>query len=100
VRNPRRDGLSIVCEWTVTPLVNPDGSLIAVIAQGRDITPSSKAERMKKEFTSTLSHELRTRSPRSSARCSSSTLGVLGDVPKDVSELTDVASATASGCST
>src|SRR6267142_2356969 len=58
VRNPRRDGLTVVCDWTVTPLVNPEGHLISVIAQGRDITAQLEAERMKKEFTSTLSHEL------------------------------------------
>src|SRR5690348_7003116 len=45
VRNPRRDGLSVVCEWTVTPLVNPEGQLISVIAQGRDITAQLEAER-------------------------------------------------------
>src|SRR3954463_1106791 len=60
IRNPRRDGLTIVCEWTVTPLVNREGQLVSVIAQGRDITAQREAERMKKEFTSTLSHELRT----------------------------------------
>src|SRR3954469_9782897 len=38
VKNPRRDGLTIVCDWTVTPLVNPEGTLISIIAQGRDIT--------------------------------------------------------------
>jgi PAS domain S-box-containing protein len=91
VRNPRRDGLSIVCEWTVTPLVNPDGSLIAVIAQGRDITAQLEAERMKKEFTSTLSHELRTPLTSIIGSLQLINAGVLGDVPKDVSELTDVA---------
>src|SRR3954470_19957814 len=57
IRTPRRDGLHIVCEWTVTPLVNPEGTVIAVIAQGQDVTRQLEAERMKKEFTSTLSHE-------------------------------------------
>ena len=42
------------------PLVNTDGTLIAVIAQGQDITKQLEVERMKNEFTSTLSHELRT----------------------------------------
>ena len=60
IRNPRRDGIDLICEWTVTPLVNPDHEVIAVIAQGRDVTAQLEAERMKKEFTSTLSHELRT----------------------------------------
>ena len=45
VRNPRRDGIDLICEWTVTPLVNAAGGLISVIAQGRDITAQLEAER-------------------------------------------------------
>jgi len=91
VRNPRRDGIELVCDWSVTPLVNAEGSLIAVIAQGRDITAQLEAERMKKEFTSTLSHELRT--PLTSIIGSLQLInsGVLGDVAGDVGELTAVA---------
>ena len=91
VRNPRRDGIDLVCEWTVTPLVNAEGGLISVIAQGRDITARLEAERMKKEFTSTLSHELRT--PLTSIIGSLQLInsGVLGDAPKDIGELTAVA---------
>ena len=91
VRNPRRDGLTVVCEWTVTPLVNPDGQLLSVIAQGRDITAQLEAERMKKEFTSTLSHELRTPLTSIIGSLQLINAGVLGDVPKDVGELTEVA---------
>src|SRR6266581_7018687 len=84
VRSPRRDGLQVVCEWSVTPLVNPAGTLIALIAQGQDVTRQLEAERMKKEFTSTLSHELRT--PLTSIIGSLQLInsGVLGDVPGDV----------------
>jgi PAS domain S-box-containing protein len=91
IRNPRRDGIDIVCDWSVTPLVNTEGRLIAVIAQGRDITAQLEAERMKKEFTSTLSHELRT--PLTSIIGSLQLInsGVLGDVAQDVGELTGVA---------
>ena len=91
IRTPRRDGLHIVCEWTVTPLVNPDGTIVAVIGQGQDVTRQLEAERMKKEFTSTLSHELRT--PLTSIIGSLQLInsGVLGDLEKDVSELTAVA---------
>jgi PAS domain S-box-containing protein len=91
VRNPRRDGIDLVCEWTVTPLVNAEGGLISVIAQGRDITAQLEAERMKKEFTSTLSHELRT--PLTSIIGSLQLInsGVLGEAPKDIGELTAVA---------
>src|SRR5882672_5684709 len=36
IRNSRRDGIELVCEWTVTPLVNPEGDIVSVIAQGKD----------------------------------------------------------------
>ncbi len=91
IRNPRRDGLTIVCEWTVTPLVNREGQLVSVIAQGRDITAQREAERMKKEFTSTLSHELRTPLTSIIGSLQLINAGVLGDVPKDMMELTEVA---------
>jgi PAS domain S-box-containing protein len=91
IRTPRRDGLNIVCEWTVTPLVNTEGTVIAVIAQGQDVTQQLEAERMKKEFTSTLSHELRT--PLTSIIGSLQLInsGVLGDMTQEVAELTAVA---------
>jgi PAS domain S-box-containing protein len=91
IRSPRRDGLQVVCEWTVTPLVNPEGTVISVIAQGQDVTRQLEAERMKKEFTSTLSHELRT--PLTSIIGSLQLInsGVLGDLDNDVAELTAVA---------
>jgi PAS domain S-box-containing protein len=91
IRNPRRDGIEIICEWTVTPLVNFQHQVIAVIAQGRDVTAQLEAERMKKEFTSTLSHELRT--PLTSIIGSLQLInsGVMGTVEKDVAELTVVA---------
>jgi PAS domain S-box-containing protein len=91
IRNPRRDGAEIICEWTVTPLVNVQREVIAVIAQGRDITAQLEAERMKKEFTSTLSHELRT--PLTSIIGSLQLInsGVMGEVDKEVGELTLVA---------
>ena len=91
IRNPRRDGIDLVCEWTVTPLVNPEGSLLAVVAQGQDVTAQLEAERMKKEFTSTLSHELRT--PLTSIIGSLQLInsGTFGDLQKDVGELTEVA---------
>jgi PAS domain S-box-containing protein len=91
LRNPRRDGIAIVCEWTVTPLVNNAGETVAIIAQGRDITQELEAERVKKEFTSTLSHELRT--PLTSIIGSLQLInsGVLGEPEKDIVELTTVA---------
>jgi PAS domain S-box-containing protein len=91
IRNPRRDGLDVICEWNVTPLVNSEGAVVGVIAQGQDITRQMEAEQLKKEFTSTLSHELRT--PLTSIIGSLQLInsGVMGDVDKEVAELTGVA---------
>jgi len=91
LRCVRRDGLEIMCEFTFTPLVNDEGDVISIIAQGRDITQELEAERLKKEFTSTLSHELRT--PLTSIIGSLQLInsGVLGDLEKDVAELTTIA---------
>jgi len=91
VRNLRRDGLTVVCEWTVTPLINAEGALISVIAQGHDVTAQLEAERMKKEFTSTLSHELRTPLTSIIGSLQLINAGVLGEVTKDVMDLTEVA---------
>jgi PAS domain S-box-containing protein len=91
LRNPRRDGIDLICEWTITPLVNVQNEVIAVIAQGRDVTAQLEAERMKKEFTSTLSHELRT--PLTSIIGSLQLIngGVVGEVDPEIGELTRVA---------
>jgi PAS domain S-box-containing protein len=89
--HPRRDGVDLVCEWTITPLVNMERQVIAVIAQGRDITAQLEAERMKKEFTSTLSHELRTPLTSIIGSLQLVTSGVMGAVDKEVAELTAVA---------
>jgi PAS domain S-box-containing protein len=91
LRNPRRDGLEVICEWNVTPLVNPEGEVVGVIAQGQDITRQLEAEKLKQEFTSTLSHELRT--PLTSIIGSLQLInsGALGDVDKEVADLTAVA---------
>ena len=91
IRNPRRDGVDLICDWAVTPLVNAEGNLLAVIAQGRDVTAQLEAERMKKEFTSTLSHELRTPLTSIIGSLQLVNSGVLGEVDKEVIELTQVA---------
>jgi PAS domain S-box-containing protein len=91
IRHPRRDGIDIICEWTVTPLVNVQNDVIAVIAQGRDVTAQLEAERMKKEFTSTLSHELRTPLTSIIGSLQLINTGVMGEVERDIAELTMVA---------
>ncbi len=91
ISNPRRDGIEVVCEWNVTPLVNSDGSIISIIAQGRDITQQLEADRLKQEFTSTLSHELRTPLTSIIGSLQLVNSGVLGDLNTDQAELTEVA---------
>ena len=91
ISSPRRDGIEIVCEWTVTPLVNPEGVILSIIAQGRDITKQLEADRLKQEFTSTLSHELRTPLTSIIGSLQLVNAGVLGDLNKDQAELTEVA---------
>ena len=89
--NTRRDGTEVICEWNLTPLVNPQNQVVSVIIQGRDITQQLEAERIKQEFTSTLSHELRT--PLTSIIGSLQLInsGVMGDIEKDILELTTIA---------
>ncbi|MGH8705821.1 MAG: ATP-binding protein [Burkholderiales bacterium] len=87
----RRDSIEIICEFTLTPLVNDAGDLISVIAQVRDITQQLEVERLKKEFTSTLSHELRTPLTSIIGSLQLINAGVLGEVEKDIAELTSVA---------
>ncbi|MEO8203340.1 MAG: PAS domain-containing sensor histidine kinase [Betaproteobacteria bacterium] len=91
ISSPRRDGIEVVCEWTITPLVNPDGTIISIIAQGRDITQELEADRVKQEFTSTLSHELRTPLTSIIGSLQLVNSGVLGEQNEDQAELTQVA---------
>jgi PAS domain S-box-containing protein len=87
----RRDGIEIMCEFSLTPLVNDSGDLISVIAQCRDITQQMEAERLKKEFTSTLSHELRTPLTSIIGSLQLINTGMLGELEGEIAELTQVA---------
>jgi PAS domain S-box-containing protein len=91
IRNPRRDGIDLICDWTFTPLVNAENTILAVLAQGRDVTAQREAERVKKEFTSTLSHELRTPLTSIIGSLQLINTGVVGQVDKEIAEMTMVA---------
>ena len=87
----RRDGLEIVCEFSLTPLVNEAQEIVSVIAQCRDITQQIEAERVKKEFTSTLSHELRTPLTSIIGSLQLINTGMFGTLDQDAAELALVA---------
>ena len=89
--NVRRDGAELICEWSMTPLVNAENQVISVIVQGQDVTKQLESERMKKEFTSTLSHELRTPLTSIIGSLQLVNTGVMGDVDKDILDLTVIA---------
>jgi diguanylate cyclase (GGDEF)-like protein/PAS domain S-box-containing protein len=42
--NRHKDGTSITCEWTNTPITNQDGQIISVISVGRDISEKARNE--------------------------------------------------------
>jgi PAS domain S-box-containing protein len=86
----RRDGLEIVCEFSLTPLIEGQ-ELVSVIAQCRDITQQLEAERVKKEFTSTLSHELRTPLTSIIGSLQLINTGMFGTLDQDAAELALVA---------
>jgi PAS domain S-box-containing protein len=87
----RRDGLEIVCEFSLTPLVNDAEEVVSVIAQCRDITQQLEAERVKKEFTSTLSHELRTPLTSIIGSLQLINTGMFGQLDQEAAELALVA---------
>ena len=89
--NVRRDGAELICEWSMTPLVNAENQVISVIVQGQDVTKQLESERLKKEFTSTLSHELRTPLTSIIGSLQLVNTGVMGDVDKDILDLTMIA---------
>jgi PAS domain S-box-containing protein len=91
VRCRRRDAVELICEISLTPLVNDVGELISVITQCHDITRQLEGERLKKEFTSTLSHELRTPLTSIIGSLQLINTGMLGDLDKEISELTTIA---------
>jgi len=57
----QKGGSTCILLWNSAAIYAPDGrDIIAVIAQGQDITERKKAEQIKDDFLSMVSHELRT----------------------------------------
>jgi PAS domain S-box-containing protein len=56
----RQDAIVITLGITYSPLLDPEGELVNIIANIRDITHYREAEEMKSTFISVISHELKT----------------------------------------
>lgn len=56
----RPNGIPLPVGITYAPLVNPDGTLISIIATVRDISRFREADELKTTFISVISHELKT----------------------------------------
>jgi PAS domain S-box-containing protein/putative nucleotidyltransferase with HDIG domain len=54
------DGRTILCQWTNTPLKEPDGTVLGVLSMVEDITDRRKAEAALQESVSTLRRTLST----------------------------------------
>ncbi|MGE0875772.1 MAG: sensor histidine kinase, partial [Burkholderiales bacterium] len=87
----RRDGIELIVDFSLTPLISHSGELLSIIVQGRDVTQQLESERLKKEFTSTLSHELRTPLTSIIGSLQLVNTGVMGDVDAELIELTQIA---------
>lgn len=67
-----------------------NGAIIGINGAIQDITELKKVDRLKNEFVSTVSHEIRTPLTSISGSIGLIKNGVVGDIPKGVSELIDL----------
>lgn len=59
-RNRRKDGQEYIAQASVSPVVNNQGDLLFFVGIERDVTKAHEVDRMKTEFISLASHQLRT----------------------------------------
>jgi len=80
-------------DWSISgwPIFDGEGSFVGYRGVGRDTTEASQLGRMKNEFVSTVSHELR--SPLTSITGALDLIkgGALGRIPDDMEPMVDVA---------
>jgi len=58
--NKKKDGENYIAEASVTPILGDDGEIIFYVGLERDITKLKEIDKMKSEFISIASHQLRT----------------------------------------
>jgi PAS domain S-box-containing protein len=91
----RKDGTALPVADSAAPVHNADGNVIGAVVIFRDITKERQLERMKDEFLSVASHELRTPMGAVRANVSMILAGDYGPVNPDLVEpLTDIKSST------
>lgn len=60
IKNHRKNGQQFIANLTIYPLLNSDGTVQIFVATQRDITHEKDIDRMKTDFISLASHQLRT----------------------------------------
>jgi len=87
------DRHGLIHDWSISgwPIFERDGTFVGYRGVGRDITDARKLGRMKNEFVSTVSHELR--SPLTSIKGALDLIrgGALGPAPQEMEPMIDVA---------
>jgi len=58
--NITKDGRIITCEWTNTPLKQPDGAVLGAMSMIQDVTKEKELDKIKNDFLTLASHQLRT----------------------------------------
>jgi PAS domain S-box-containing protein len=84
-------GEIVPIDFSLKPVINPDGSVFLLIPEGRDITEKRAAESRVSEFYSTVSHELRT--PLTAIRGSLGLIagGLAGPISDDAANFVKIA---------
>lgn len=60
VNNLRKNGKKYIAELDITPILDDSGEIIFFVGMERDVTKAKEVDRMKSEFISLASHQLRT----------------------------------------
>lgn len=60
IRNRRKDGTEYISDLHISPILDDSGEVVFFVAIERDITKQKEVDRMKSEFITLASHQLRT----------------------------------------
>jgi PAS domain S-box-containing protein len=59
VRHVRAVGAAITVDFSLSPVMDETGSVVLIVAEGRDITERKETERQREEWISIIAHDLR-----------------------------------------